>query len=179
MGSLQLGDMVLAASTTGKLQFEHVFAFTDNDRKVQGHFIDVAVQTKAGIQHLQVTGQHFVVAQHAAQKLEPIFSASSIITAAELRVGDLVWIALDAEDGAVSPASIAAIYHSTAQGHYSPQVPSGTIVVNGIVAATYTTAVRNRFLWQVAMAFLRGWRMLQHAQVQAVQFLVAGSASQV
>ena len=161
MHCLKIGDQVLAATHGGQLAFERVFAFTDMKRQVQGHFVNVLVQGGKVSSTLQLTLKHFVVAQHAAPGSSPVFAASSIISAAELRVGDAVWIISDSSSTYVSVAHVVKITYSMEQGFYAPQVRSGTIVVNGVVAATFTTAVQNRFIWQVAMMFLQAWVLLQ------------------
>ena len=161
MRELKVGDQVLAATSTGKLAYETIFAFTDSNKDVRGQFVSLVVQADAITRALQLTPKHFVTAQHTTSNHTPRFSASSIISAADLQIGDTVWIALDTQSSHVSPAVIVSVTASVENGWYAPRVPSGTIVVNGVVAATFTTALPNRLIWQVAMAFLRIWQPMQ------------------
>lgn len=174
MSKLKIGDQVLAASNTGKLAFESIFTFTDSNRDVQGAVVNLVVQAENSIKTMQLTPKHYVIAKHTASDYIPTFSASSVISAAELQVGDIVWTVLDNQSLHVSPAHIISITAGLEKGWYAPQVPSGTIVVNGVIAATYTTALQNRQMWQVAMAVLRIWQPMQHfvAQVQSQLALV-------
>lgn len=172
MRSLKIGDQVLAATASGQLAFEPIFAFTDINKEVQGHFMDILVQAGTFSRRLQVTPKHFVVATHAAIHSSPVFSASSIISAAELCIGDSVWIVGDSGSH-VWEAQIVSISSSMEQGFYAPQVRSGTILVNGVVAATFTTALQNRLVWQVAMFFLQVWQHLQQSIVRAPSMIAA------
>lgn len=161
MSKLKIGDQVLAASSTGKLAFERIFAFTDSNRDVQGLVVNLVVQAENSIKKMQLTPKHYVIAKHTASDHRPGFSASSVISAAELQVGDIVWTVSDKQSLHVSPAHVTSITTGLEKGWYAPQVPSGTIVVNDVVAATYTTALQNRQLWPVAMAVLRIWQPMQ------------------
>ena len=172
MSNLKIGDQVLAATTSGQLAFERIFAFTDINKKVQGHFLDIVVQAGSFSRKLQVTPKHFVVATHAAIHNSPVFSASNIISAAELHVGNTVWIVGESSSH-VKAAQIVSISSSTEQGFYAPQVRSGTIVVNGVVAATFTTALQNRLMWHAAMFFVQAWQHMQQSIIHAPSVIAA------
>lgn len=172
MNRLQIGDQVLAATASGQLAFECIFAFTDQNHQVHGRFVNLVVQAGSVSKTLQLTPRHYMVAQHAAVDSSPVFAASSIISAAELRAGDTVWVA--ACNKSITAAQVVSVTSTIEQGFFAPQVHSGTIVVNGVVAATYTTAVHNRFFWQVAMVFVQAWQLLQQSA-----FAVLGLAGAV
>ena len=66
VSSLKIGDAVLAATAGGQLAFERIFAFNDINENVQGRFVNLDVQAEGFSRTLQLTPNHFIVAQHAA-----------------------------------------------------------------------------------------------------------------
>lgn len=180
MSSLKIGDAVLAATAGGQLAFERIFAFNDINENVQGRFVNLDVQAEGFSRTLQLTPNHFIVAQHAATSgSSPACSAGKILSAAEVHVGDTVWIAIDSKISHASAAHVVGIRSSNEKGFYSPQVRSGTIVVNGVVAATFTTAMYSRLVWQTAMMFVQAWQFVQQSSVAISRLVYASSAGQV
>ena len=72
-----------------------------------------------------------------------------ITKAAEVRVGDIVWHH-STETGQMEQTVIQNISHQLATGLYNPHVLSGTIVVDGVAALTFTESLA-RSTWAHAM----------------------------
>lgn len=134
-GSVQLkdlssGDEVLVERTQGQLVYEPVLGFLH------------AVSGKAS------TGQHYVTVRHSTGDLR--VSASHIVFvvdedgvsradkfAADLEVGDQLLAVISSIDTIV-PSKVLAIRHDAGNdGMYAPLTPTGTLVVDGVVASNY------------------------------------------
>ena len=165
MSSLKIGDHVLAATANGQLAFQRIFAFNHINGKVQGRFINLVVQAEGFSSTLQLTPNHYIVAERAAAGSKLAFSAGNILSAAQVHVGDIVWIVQDNRSSHVSVAQVVRISMTNEKGLYSPQVSSGTVVVDGVVAATFTTAMHTRLVWQIAMGLVQAWQLVQQSFV--------------
>ncbi|CAF3709741.1 unnamed protein product [Rotaria sp. Silwood1] len=73
--------------------------------------------------------------------------------AGKFRLGDRVQFI---DNNEIVPGEILSIQLTKEQGYYAPLTPSGTIVVNGIVASNYAT-VSNHILAHQMMALYRWW----------------------
>ena len=116
MDELALGDEVLV----GNGQFSKVFAFTHRHSNSLNNF--VTLYTKSG--SISLTPSHL------------IYANDQLVPAGRVRIGDVLRTA----DGSDEPVS--RIFQSRKIGLYNPQTLHGDIVVNGIVASTYTTEVQ-------------------------------------
>jgi Hint module len=140
MDALVAGDRV----HVGRGQFSDVFMFTHKTAGVQAEFvvIDAAVSRS----RLRVTPGHY------------IYVNGALAAAHTATIGDSIELA----DGSVD--TIAAVSTAVLPGLYNPQTLHGDIVVDGVRASTYTTAVEPRFahaiLTPVRAAYsLSGWSL--------------------
>lgn len=117
MDALKVGDRV----QVGVNEFSEVFMFTHRERTSEYSF--VYLHTSSVNLTLAVSRGHFV------------YVSGELKAASDCRVGDVLHL------GNGGTAMIDLITYGKARGLYNPQTLDGKIVVNGIVASTYTTAV--------------------------------------
>lgn len=146
MSQLQLGDRV----AVGGGLFSEVFMFTH--RIAEGTHDFVKLDSESGAS-LRLTAGHFL----------PI--NGRYVPASAAKIGDLVQLANGLSSRIVSIESV------KDTGLYNPQTAHGDIVVDGIRASTYTTAVEPR----VAHALLAPLRAACDAFGVRARFLEAGA----
>jgi Hint module len=117
MDELRLGDRVSVA----KDAFSDVFLFTHKIQRATAAFVFIRTTSDHSI---SMTPGHYIYA-----------NGTSLVPAASVQVGDKLTLASGAFSEVVS---ISAAVHA---GVYNPQTLHGDIIVDGIVASTYTTAV--------------------------------------
>ncbi|KAI0566877.1 hypothetical protein FGB62_5g53 [Gracilaria domingensis] len=118
METLELGDRVKVASGT----FSPVFMFSHRMAGISYKFVRI---TTASGQSLALTKGHY------------LYVNGQMAAAESIRVGDFV----ETEVGVVSVSSIESV---VSRGLYNPQTIHGDIIVNGVRASTYTTAVETK-----------------------------------
>lgn len=134
MDSVAIGDSV----KVGKDKYSEVFMFTHKLSAVNVQF--VILRTASGAS-LALTGGHY------------IYANSKLVSASIVQVGDELSLA----DGGAS--CVVSVGRATRTGLYNPQTVDGNIVVSGILASTYTTAVEPG-LAHMALAPLRALNRL-------------------
>lgn len=117
MAQVRLGDRVLVADGT----YSDVFAWTHNTAKSALSY--VSVETDVG-RRLVATGGHYVYVDGAVVKMN------------DVRKGMVMRTAEGTE------ATITKVDKVKAKGLYNPQTMHGDIVVNGLVATTYTSTIQ-------------------------------------
>jgi desert hedgehog len=120
MDQLAVGDRVKVAVDS----YSDVFMFTHRLADVSTSF--VVVRTLSG---------HSMAATHGHY----LYVNGVLATAASVKIGDLITV----ETGRQSP--VVHVSETVKAGLYNPQTLHGDIVVNGLVASTYTTAVAPSF----------------------------------
>lgn len=120
MADLRVGDTV-AAGGPGVPPTD-VYLFTHADATVAAPF--VSLSTGGGAPPLVASAGHYV-----------LLAGGRAVAARSVAVGD----ALARADGSAAP--VTAIARVVQRGLYNPQTLSGTLVVEGYVVSTYTTAV--------------------------------------
>eukprot|EP00173_Palmaria_palmata_P001269 Plantae.Rhodophyta-Palmaria_palmata.ctg1688.p1 GENE.Plantae.Rhodophyta-Palmaria_palmata.ctg1688~~Plantae.Rhodophyta-Palmaria_palmata.ctg1688.p1 ORF type:complete len:324 (-),score=49.36 Plantae.Rhodophyta-Palmaria_palmata.ctg1688:1187-2131(-) len=137
MDELSIGDRI----RVGPSEYSEIFMFTHKVLDgVQRGFKNIAVDTGVSI---TATAGHYIVVNGGFQ------------TARSVKVGDLLSLA----SGKLSP--VTAVKTVQKNGLYNPQTRDGRIIVDGIIASTYTTAVHPaaahgmlaplRFLYQLGL----------------------------
>lgn len=116
MDELTVGDVV----QSGKGVWSSVFMWTHADASATSDFVKL---TTASGHSLSLSHGHYVYADGKS------------VPADTVRVGDRLTIA----DGTTS--NVVRVEEITGEGLFNPQTVSGDIVVDGVVATTYTTAV--------------------------------------
>ena len=116
MSQLEIGDQVL--TTNGK--YSSVFMFTHKIASEKNVFVEL--QTELGPK-IALTHGHYLKVNGEMQR------ASSV------KVGDALYLA----DG--SESRVSSVSEKVMNGLYNPQTVDGNIVVDGIIASTYTEAV--------------------------------------
>jgi hypothetical protein len=125
---LAIGDMV----KVGPRMFSKVFMFT---HKMAGGAHDFVQLTTSSGATISVTSGHYM----------PI--DGSLVAASNVAVGDVLQLG----DGTLDEVASVAVVQGS--GLYNPQTLHGDIVVNGVVASTYTTAVAPSFAHAVLAPF--------------------------
>jgi desert hedgehog len=116
MDALAVGDRVLVAHK----RFSDVFMFTHRQSAVRARFL--TIHTASG-HKIPATPGHY------------LYVNGALVPAASVKTGDHMTL----ESGATS--AVVSVSQSVERGIYNPQTLHGDIVVNGVVASTYTTAV--------------------------------------
>lgn len=128
IGDVKVGDMV----HVGHGKFSRVFGFSHRDLQIQSAF--VTLQTESG---------HSISASHG----HFLHANDGVLPASHVKIGDILALG----DGCSKVVSIAETWRT---GLVNPQTEQGDIVVNGVLATTYTTAVKPS-LAHAALAPLR------------------------
>lgn len=131
MEDVSVGDRVMVASG----RYSQVFMFTHALSDVQQEF--VVLHSSSG-SRIALTAGHY------------IYASGRLVRAADVREGDSVRLG----NGSVS--RIVRITVSRKRGLFNPQTVQGDIVVNGVVASTYTESIS----YNVAHAMLAPLRTL-------------------
>lgn len=117
MDQVEIGDQVKTAAG----QYSRVFMWT-HKQPTQQKWMFLRLATDTG---------HSITLTHAHH----IHASGRLVAASKVKVGDTVHIG----DGRV--ANVVSVSDVEERGFYNPQTLHGDIVVNGIVASTYTKAV--------------------------------------
>lgn len=118
MDSLKIGDEVKVGPGT----FSKVFMFTHKDPKAKASYKIISTESKAMI---KITPGHY------------LYSNKLLTLAQNVRAGDFVTL----EDGSESIVETVRTVQGTPDGLFNPQTIHGDLVVNGILASTYTAAI--------------------------------------
>ncbi len=115
ISELNIGEKVLVSTGT----FSEVIMFTHSDASARSQFVELTTDANK----IQLSPGHY------------IYASGSLVAAKEVRVGDVLSLANGSE------AAVRSVRVVTKDGLYNPQTVQGDIVVNGVKASTYTTAV--------------------------------------
>lgn len=118
MDDLKIGDAV----KVGPGMYSTVFMFTHKDPTANVSYKILSTESKAEI---KVTPGHF------------LYSNKQLTLARNIRVGDFLTL----EDGSESMVKTVRTLQGSPDGVFNPQTMHGDIVVDGILASTYTAAV--------------------------------------
>lgn len=142
LSEVEIGDRVLVSKYN---TYEPISSFIH--AKQQGLFAFLSIK----VQSLQSnrTSTLFVSANHLIFD----FDLNEARFAGKLRVGDRVQLI---EKSDIVPGLIVDIHPTKQQGYYAPLTPSGTIVIDGVVASNYAT-VSNHALAHRVMGVYRWW----------------------
>jgi desert hedgehog len=116
MDELAVGDRVKVGSN----QYSDIFLFTHKVPTVKNN---VVVIRTASDRAITMTPRHF------------IYLNNELVDSATAKVGDKGFL------GNGAPGVVSSVSKTVEAGLYNPQTIHGDIVVNGILASTYTTAV--------------------------------------
>jgi hypothetical protein len=142
LSDIQIGDQVLVNEHN---VYEPVSSFIHAQH--QGQFSFLAIKIQSVMSNLSST---IVI---SANHLIFDFDSGKARFAGKLHVGDRVQFI---DNNEIVPGEIVSIQSTKQQGYYAPLTPSGTIVVNGVVASNYAT-VSNHALAHQVMGIYRWW----------------------
>ena len=142
LSDIQIGDKVLVNKHNA---YEPISAFIH--AKQQGLFDFLAIKVQSHMSNLSST--LFVSANHLIFD----FDSGEVRFAGKFHVGDRLQFI---EQNEIVPGEIISIEMTKQQGYYAPLTPSGTIVVNGVVASNYATVSNHELAHQV-MSIYRWW----------------------
>lgn len=124
---LRVGDSVRSS----RYAFTKVIMFSHADREAKTDFI--IIEAGSFNRALALSPNHYLPTFRAAEGWK-------LVAAASVRVGDLI-INGTAEDRTDEHLEVTAVTRTRMSGLFNPQTASGSIVVNGVYASTFTTAV--------------------------------------
>jgi Hint module len=150
MDELSVGDSV----KVGPKLYSKIFMFTHKSKEVKDEFVEISTASGAT---LVLTGGHYIPVE------------GSLVPAWSVRVGSLVRLGDGQSDEVTSTRTV------SGSGLYNPQTLQGNIVVNGIIASTYTTAIDPL----LAHAVLAPFRSMFSALGLKLTFLESGSVGMV
>ncbi|KAK9844755.1 hypothetical protein WJX74_006431 [Apatococcus lobatus] len=133
MADLNVGDEVLVALPGREPHYEAVFMFSHQDK----HFVNPfrTLETDAG-HTLMLTPGHYLWASGSDAT-----DRFALVRAADVRVGQWVWASSGTGSAAVAPTRVTRVSTASAQGLFNPHTASGSIMVDGVVAATFTETI--------------------------------------
>ncbi|CAF2130120.1 unnamed protein product [Rotaria magnacalcarata] len=140
LSDIQYGDLVLVGDGT----FEEVLDFIHANRDQESQYL--RIETQKSMEPLLISANHLIFL-FKNKNDEAIFAGN-------LHVGDHLKRILD--NGQTIADEIVDIQLTTSIGYYAPLTPSGTIVVNGIVASNYAVVSNHRLAHQT-MSVYRLW----------------------
>jgi Hint module len=135
MDELAVGDIV----KVGPKLYSKIFMFTHKLKEVEDEFVEISTASGAA---LVLTGGHYIPVE------------GSLVPAGSVRVGSLVQLG----DGQSDVVTLTRMVSGS--GLYNPQTLQGDIVVNGIIASTYTTAIDPLYAHAVLAPFRSMFRAL-------------------
>ena len=122
ISQLRIGEFIL----TGDGSFQNVYAFGHKDRTSKIEYLQIRTEGMAKNRRpLEISADHLI------GKYNEITKTTQFVPAEDLKVGNLL---ID-EQG--TPIKVKSIDAAKSQGLYTPLTPSGTVVVNGVVASSY------------------------------------------
>lgn len=127
MRDLRVGDSVRSSRSA----FSKVILFTHADGTADAEF--VLIRTETSSRGIALSRGHYLPSYREGQGWK-------LVAAGSVRAGDLV-VSGEAEAGVDGHVAVTAVTRTRAAGLFNPQTVSGGIVVNGVYASTYTTAV--------------------------------------
>jgi hypothetical protein len=193
MYQLVPGDHVLSIDNQGQMKYSPVYVLPHampnviyNYRKFTMAAIDHQMNddsnaTMATKVSFETTPDHYllVATESANEKQDSLWSTRRAVRAAEVKVGDKMWMA-DKNKNTMELAIILDIEDILDEGIFSPLTLAGTIVVDGVVASVYTDMLGSeynmhvfcawgRWLYTIWPQFFTGMHQLKLAQPVATQ----------
>ena len=130
MREVQVGDRVRVLHGDGSIGYEDVYLLTHKDATSASRYITVTLAAGA---KLTLSPRHFIPT--ATDPSAPDWRQRVVKGADEIRPGDVVWFE---EDGRTQAAEVTAVASTLELGAYNPLTPSGTIIVDGVVASAHS-----------------------------------------
>ena len=124
MKDLSLGDLVLV----GPNKYEPIYSFAHYHNTTEALFL--RLHTNKGGRPLEITPDHMIQ-----------MDGGRFVPASSLKVGDRVQFV--GVGGEMATASVTQVRQTKSLGAYAPFTPSGTIVVDGVVASNYIAIQEN------------------------------------
>ena len=119
---------VLVAKPDGSTAFEDVFMFSHQQAAGSSPFVAL---TTADNRTVAASPGHYLPVSKAGQG----YAHATPVRAADIKAGDTVWTLAAA---GMSPAAVTYVTRTTMPGLYNPHTASGTIIVDGVAAFTFT-----------------------------------------
>lgn len=152
MAELAVGDMV----KVGVNEYSRVFMFTHKTAGITQNFVEL---TTEGGETLRLTKGHY------------LYVDGEVVAASEVKVGSVLAL------GNGSDAVVKSVGKVAGEGLYNPQTVHGEVVVNGVRASTYTTAVEPGFAHAILAPFraldIFGWTL---TALESGNDMLAGAA---
>ena len=127
---------VSTVDRAGNIRFQEIFMFSHQAADVSSRFTVILTENAS----VSASDGHYLYASKPSASAAN-FASATLVRASDLKPGHLLWSATDAE-GTVASAKVVATTQKVLRGLYNPHTASGTIVVNGFAAATFTDTLR-------------------------------------
>ena len=129
---------VMVADSSGQLHFQPVFLFSHADPWATSRFIVARAAQGAAV---RASPGHYIPAS-PAHLVNPSYKQAALVKMQDLQLGDWIWVTMDST---AVPSRVSALTTKVEQGLYNPHTAAGTILVDGIVASTFTEAIPASF----------------------------------
>ena len=129
MKDLEVGDYVFVGEDA-RPKYERVYSFGHFHQDLVDNFLKIYTDASPKPLPLEVTGNHMVFAKQSNGKYEAV-------RADEVKIGDILKFALPGSKA--SEAKVTKIGEVSKKGMYMPLTPSGSLVVNGLLASSYVS----------------------------------------
>lgn len=144
LAQLRVGDQVLVEERQGQLAYEPVLSFLHVVRPASGTQASfLTVVHRHG--EFQATGNHIVFVSGSPEEIHDTSQTRSLRSrvsklVGKLAVGDELVVSLPGSPRSSTSSRVLEVRRSSGQlGMYAPLTPSGTIVVDGVVASNYAS----------------------------------------
>ena len=118
MDQLHIGDQVMTSAG-----FEAIYLFGAQDSSRLAPFIVI----ETGLHKIEMSADHFI--RVLSSGVEHFKRASQV------SIGDTIWAT---SGGSLKPIAVTAMSQTVQMGLFNPYTPSGTIVVNDVLASVYS-----------------------------------------
>jgi len=159
MFDLQLGDRVKVNTNNNNDSFEPIYSFGHKDSTVSANYLRITTTTTSS-QPLELSKDHMLVIEKEGKQ-------HHYVPASSIEVGDVLLVVASSDNdesitNTNSAATVIRIESVTRKGAFAPFTPSGTIVVNDILASNYIAYQGSEYL-RITSLFTFSYQWLAHS----------------
>lgn len=162
------GLQVLAAASNGLLQFQDIFMFSHQELHTEALFVDIA--TASGTK-IKASPDHYIWVQSDLPGSRTFSGVQmKLMKARDIHVGHTLLLAPSTFSSANANLTKDTVLETTRnihQGLFNPHTASGTIVVDGLLASTFTSTIPPSTMVH-ALVTSPAWAIYQVAKIMRV-----------
>lgn len=162
---------VLAAAANGSLEFQDIFMFSHQQHNV--HSIFVEIETASGATIILSPNHYLWVQSASTGPAKYSEEQGKLIQAKDVHEGDSVPLA-SVMDNMLAMTEVIEVTRKVHQGLFNPHTASGSIVVNGVLASTFTSTIPPS-IWVHSLITFPAWAIYQVAKLFNATGLAAAS----